>query len=36
MKILRTKTFAEGSNAKKVRKVTDKVDTDSLLELTEL
>jgi hypothetical protein len=27
MKILRTKTFAEGSNAKKVRKVTDKVDT---------
>jgi len=27
MKILRTKTFAEGSNAKKVRKVTDKIDT---------
>ena len=27
MRILRTKTFAEGSNAKKVRKVTDKVDT---------
>ena len=26
MKVLRIKTFAEGSNAKKVRKVTDKVD----------
>ena len=27
MKILRTKTFAEGEHSKKVRKITDKIDT---------